>query len=112
VLLGVLGLVSLSLAKRTKEIGIRKVLGASIIQINVLFLKEFIILIVLANLIAWPLTYWLMNDWLQNFAYKISLGIVDFIWVAIFVMLLTVILICIQTSRAAMLNPVKSLRND
>jgi putative ABC transport system permease protein len=112
VVIGVLGMISLSLSKRTKEIGVRKVLGASIGQINILFLKEFVLLILLGTLISWPVAYLVLTHWLENFAYRIELTIEDFAWVSTLLLMLTGVIIVIQTSRTALLNPVKSLRNE
>jgi ABC-type antimicrobial peptide transport system permease subunit len=112
VLLGVLGLVSLSIQKRTKEIGIRKVLGASISGIIALFMKEILLVILIAGLIACPIAWFIMNGWLSNYAYKISLTAAPFIIAVTGLALITTILITIQTLKAGTDNPVKSLRTE
>ncbi|MET3979257.1 putative ABC transport system permease protein [Mucilaginibacter sp. UYP25] len=112
VLLGVLGLISLSIQKRTKEIGIRKILGSSVKDIMMLFLKDFLRTVVIARLVACPLAYWMMNKWLNNYTYKISLTAVPFA-IAVFALLaVTAVLISLQTIKAALANPVKSLRAE
>ncbi|MCO5934247.1 ABC transporter permease [Mucilaginibacter sp. RB4R14] len=112
VLLGVLGLISLSIQKRTKEIGIRKVLGSSVKDVMLLFLKDFLGTVVIAGLIACPIAYWMMNKWLNNYACKISLTVVPFV-IAVFALLaVTAVLISLQTIKAASANPVKSLRTE
>ena len=110
--LGLLGLASLITLQRTKEIGIRKVLGASIGQIGVMLSSDFLGMILIAMVIAVPLSWWAMNHWLQNFAYRVQIHW----WVfglagsaAVIVALLTV---GIQALKAAMANPVKSLRSE
>jgi len=99
--LGLLGLTSYVAARRTKEIGIRKVLGASLSQILLLLSSEFTATILLANLIAWPVAYYLMKKWLANFAYRILL--------ALGVALVTV---GWQSLKAATADPVNSLRHE
>jgi putative ABC transport system permease protein len=111
-LLGVLGLVSLSIQKRVKEIGIRKVLGASVPSIISLFIKEFMIIIVPAACIAFPVAIIVMNNWLNNYAYRISITAAPFISAVLVLAIATVLLICGQTIRAALLNPVKSLKAE
>ncbi|MEB0260617.1 FtsX-like permease family protein, partial [Mucilaginibacter sp. 10I4] len=112
VLLGVLGLISLSIQKRTKEIGIRKVLGSSVKDVMLLFLKDFLGTVVIAGLIACPIAYWMMNKWLNNYACKINLTVVPFV-IAVFALLaVTAVLISLQTIKAALANPVKSLRTE
>lgn len=111
-LAGVFGLVTLGLKQRTKEFGIRKVLGAGITDIINLTVKDFIWLIVTAGLIAIPLSWYYMNAWLQNFAYRISIngwafGISGFV-----ILLITVSVISFQAIKAASANPVKSLRME
>jgi ABC-type antimicrobial peptide transport system permease subunit len=110
VLLGVVGLVSLNIQKRTKEIGIRKVLGSSVSGIISLFIREFLIVIVAGGLIACPLTYIIMHNWLQEYAYRIDITAMPFIISIACLGCITVLLICIQTIKAAIANPVKSLR--
>ncbi|WP_080054677.1 ABC transporter permease [Spirosoma aerolatum] len=112
VLLGVLGLVSLNVTRRTKEIGIRKVLGANTIGIVNLFIKEFALILVIANLIAWPLAYYLLHDWLAHFAYRIDLSWAPFVFVAAILALLTSLVVSAQAVRAALANPIKSLRSE
>jgi putative ABC transport system permease protein len=112
VLLGVLGLISLSIQKRTKEIGIRKVLGASVVDIVSLFNKEILPLVLVAGLVACPAAWLLMNGWLNDYAYRIPLTAKPFV-VSIFgLAFITAILITIQTIKAGTENPVKSLRTE
>ncbi|WP_259015968.1 ABC transporter permease [Emticicia fluvialis] len=110
VLLGVLGMVSLNIVRRTKEIGIRKVLGASGISITYLFLKEFIVVMAVAAFIAFPLAILGMNNWLQNYAYRINLSWFTFVVIGAVFGVLIAALVGIQTLKAARLNPVKSLK--
>ena len=110
--LGLLGLTSYVAAKRTKEIGIRKVLGASLSQILLLLSSEFTAAILLANLIAWPLAYYLMKKWLANFAYRIDLGIEIFVLSALLALAVALVTVGWQSLKAATANPVKSLRHE
>jgi putative ABC transport system permease protein len=112
VLLGVLGLVSLSVQKRTREIGIRKVLGSSVTGIINLFLKEFLVTLIIAGLISCPLAYLIMHSWLNGYAYRITINLYPFAISIGLLMILIVILITIQTIKAALNNPVKSLRTE
>jgi len=112
VLLGVLGLISLSLQKRTKEIGIRKVLGASVATIISLFLKEFLWVIMIAGIIACPVAYFIMNGWLNDYAYRISITSQPFIFSLGLLILITALLIGLQTIKTANNSPVKSLRTE
>jgi len=112
VLLGVLGIVTQSISKRTKEVGIRKVLGASVAQVILLFAKEFSIIIIVANIIAWPVAYFALRNWLNNYAYRINLTFFPFIMVGLVLLLMVAILIAIKTIRTALINPVKSLRTE
>ncbi|MEX2234769.1 MAG: FtsX-like permease family protein [Cyclobacteriaceae bacterium] len=110
--LGLFGLVSLIGAQRRKEIGIRKVLGASVYSIVALFFRQFTLLIVIAFVIAAPLAWYVMNQWLQEFAYHIDIrpGILMVSLVATF--LIASLTIGYQSVRAALVNPVKSLRSE
>jgi putative ABC transport system permease protein len=110
--LGLFGLSALSAIQRTKEIGIRKVLGASVQQVLYLLSREFMLIILVALLIAVPVTWWLMHRWLEDFAYRIRIPLWIFALaglISIFVALLTV---SFQSIRAAIANPVKSLRSE
>jgi putative ABC transport system permease protein len=112
VLLGVLGLVSLSIQKRTKEIGIRKILGAPVAGIISLFLKDFLSIVLVACVIACPLAWLLMNKWLSDYAYRVSISLVPFIVSLVVLIFITTVLIVVQTTKAALANPVKSLRSE
>lgn len=112
VLLGVVGLVSLSVQKRTKEIGVRKVLGASVSSIITLFLKEFLVIIFIAGIVACPLAWLVMNGWLNDYAYRIKMDAGPFIIAISGLLLVTGLLILVQTIRAGLANPVKSLRTE
>jgi len=112
VLLGILGLVSLSIQKRNREIGIRKVLGSSIQSIIVLFLKDFLGVVALAAAVACPLAYWMMSSWLNGYAYKTPLNALPFGISMLMLLIITTLLIIVQTMKAALANPVKSLRTE
>lgn len=110
--LGLFGLSTFMAQQRIKEIGIRKVLGSSVTGIVVLLSKDFIKLIFLAAVIAIPLCWWAMNQWLQGFAYRITLGPVVFLEAALIALAVAVVTIGWQSVRAARANPVRSLRNE
>lgn len=110
--LGLFGLASFSAEKRTKEIGIRKVLGASIQRIIWLMSKEFILWIAIANLVAWPVAYYAMQQWLQNFAYRISPEIWTFLLSASFILAVAFLTVSIKALRSALSDPVKTLRYE
>ncbi|PWI30044.1 hypothetical protein DI383_09845 [Flavobacteriaceae bacterium LYZ1037] len=111
-LLGIFGMVSLSINKRIKEVGIRKVLGASVASISYLFIKEFLVILVLSILIACPLAYLLMNQWLSNYAYRITIGLNPFLIGILLIGSITIILILFQTLKTAIANPIKSLKTE
>ncbi len=110
--LGLFGLVMVAIGQRTKEIGIRKVLGASVAGITTLLSKDFLKLVAVSILIASPVAWWMMNRWLADFAYRISIGWWVFALAALLAVLIALITISFQTIRAAMANPVKSLRTE
>lgn len=110
--LGLFGLVSFSIERRTKEIGVRKVLGASVQQLLMLMSKEFFILVVLAFLVAVPIAWWSMNEWLKNFTYRINIGLGVFLLVAIVTLLVAIITVSLNASKAAIASPVKNLRTQ
>ena len=110
--LGLHGLVSYVAEQRTKEIGIRKVLGSSVSGIIILLSKEYVILAGIANLIALPVGYFVMNKLLQNYAYKTNLNIWTFILSGLAALSITLLTVSYQSVKAATANPVKSLRYE
>ncbi|GEP98432.1 ABC transporter permease [Chitinophaga cymbidii] len=112
VLLGVTGMISLSIRKRTKEIGVRKVLGASVSGIVGLFVKEFMVVIAVAGLIAAPVAYVVMQRWLADYAYRIHITAAPFVITIVLLAVITTVLIVLQTVKAALANPVNSLRTE
>ena len=112
VLSGILAMVSLSITRRTREIGIRKVLGASGQSVVLLFMQEFLLALGIAVLIAFPVAYWLMQNWVQTFAYHIDVSLFSFGVVGLFFLVLIGLIVGGQTVKAALMNPVKSLRSE
>jgi len=110
--LGLFGLVSFSTEQRTKEIGVRKVLGASVFDIVKMFTGNYMKLILIAVIIASPVSYYLLNIWLQDFAYRIDISIWFFIISGIIVLLVALATVSYHTIKAALANPVKSLRYE
>lgn len=110
--LGLLGLASFSVERRTKEIGIRKVLGASSTRIAGLLTKEFLWLVVIANVVAWPVAYFAMHAWLQNFAYRIGLNVWMFLLALSATLCIAIITVVTQTLKASLANPVDTLRYE
>jgi len=110
--IGLYGMVSFMLGQKVKEIGIRKVLGASVASIVYLFSKEFIYMVALAFCVAAPLAYYFMHDWLANFTYRIDLGIELFLTVVLAALVIAMLTIGIKAFRAAVANPVDSLRDE
>jgi len=110
--LGLFGLTSFIAEQRTKEIGIRKILGASSQGIVMMLVREFTKWILLAVVIAWPIGYFVMNSWLQNFAYRTALGFDVFLLSAILALLVAVLTVSFQAIRAAVASPADSLRNE
>jgi len=108
--LGLFGLASFTTVRRTKEIGIRKVLGASVFRIVFLLSKEFIKWVLVANIFAWPVAYLVMNKWLQNFAYRTNIGIQSFILSLLTVLIIALLAVSYQSIKAARINPIESLR--
>jgi len=110
--LGLFGLATLAVVRRTKEIGIRKVLGANVTSLVALLSRDFIKLVSIAAVIAFPLAWWFINNWLKDFEYRINIQWWVFVIAALLVMFLTVLTVGIQAVRAALANPVKSLRTE
>jgi putative ABC transport system permease protein len=99
-------------AQRTKEIGIRKVLGSSATNIVLLFSKGFIQLVVIANLIAWPVAWWLMSNWLETFPYRIEINPVLFVFAGLGVVIIAFISVGVQTLKSALIDPAKTLKYE
>ncbi len=110
--LGLFGLATFAAEKRSKEVGIRKVLGASALNIAIMLFKDFTKWVMLANLIAWPIAYLALNRWLQNFAYRTSINIWPFLVAAILAFLATFLTVSYQSIKSATANPVDSLRYE
>ena len=110
--MGLFGLATLVVVRRTKEIGIRKVLGANVSGIVALLAKDFIVLVIVASLIAFPIAWWAMHKWLQDFAYRVNIGWWIFLIAAATALLIALITVSFQAIKAAIANPVKSLRTE
>ena len=110
--LGLFGLAAYTAEQRTKEIGIRKVMGASVPGIVVLLSKEYAKWVLVANVIAWPVSYFLMNGWLQDYHYRIGLGVPIFLLAAAISVMIAQLTVSYQAIRAARSNPVNSLRYE
>lgn len=110
--LGLFGLATFTAQRRRKEIGVRKVIGASVATITAMLSIDFLKLIGISLLIAFPVSWWMMNDWLQDYAYKINITYTVFLVTGFIVLVITLIAIGFQTVRASMANPVISLRSE
>ena len=110
--IGLFGLASFLAEQRTKEIGVRKALGATISSIALLLTKEFIKWVLVANIIAWPIAYFASNKWLQNYAYRINIGAGPFFLSAFLAVIIALITVGYQAIKAARANPVDSLRYE
>jgi putative ABC transport system permease protein len=110
--LGLFGLVAFTAQKRQKEIGIRKVIGASINTIAIMLTQDFLKLVAIAVLIAFPLSWYFMNQWLNSFAYRITIGPIVFLIACGAVIIITILTVSFQAIKAALANPVKSLRSE
>jgi len=110
--MGLFGLGLIMMKSRTKEIGVRKVLGASIWQILVLFAKDFSRWVLIANIIAWPVAFYAMNKWLQNFAYRVDITIWPFLLSGFFAMMIALLTVGFHAIKAALANPIESLRYE
>ncbi len=110
--LGLFGLATFAAQQKTKEIGVRKVLGASVTGIIALLLQQFTRWVLLANLIAWPLAWYAMKSWLQNYSYAVTLNLLYFLLAGIITLLIAVLTVIFQTVKVATVNPVKSLKYE
>jgi len=110
--LGLWGLITFTTQQKVKEIGIRKVLGASLSNIVSLLTRDFILLVCISIAIASPLAYWGMNKWLQSFAFRVPLGWTVFLWAGVSTVLIVLVTVSFQSIKGALANPVKSLRTE
>jgi putative ABC transport system permease protein len=110
--LGLFGLAAYTAERRTKEIGIRKVLGATVSNLIVMLSSEFTKWVLIANIIAWPVAYLATNQWLQNFAYRTSIKFWVFVFAAGLAFLISLMTVSYQAIKAAIANPIDSLRYE
>ena len=110
--MGLYGLSSYTAEQRTKEIGIRKVLGASVSQIMKMLTKDFMKLVLIANIFAWPITYLLAKDWLANFSYQINMPILPYLFATILALIIALITVSSQAYLAANSDPVNALKYE
>ncbi len=110
--LGTFGLISYEAERKTKEIGIRKVLGASMKNLTMLLTKEFLLFLLVASLIAWPITFYMMRDWMNDFIYRTDIGVLPFVLATIIALMTASSISIYRSVRAARANPVESLRDE
>jgi putative ABC transport system permease protein len=110
--LGLFGLSSFVAEQRTKEIGIRKVVGASVFSLWKMLSKDFVILVIISSLIAIPISYYFLSDWLANYEYRTNIPWWAFVTTGIGALIITLTTVSYQAIKAAMMNPVKSLRSE
>ncbi len=110
--LGLFGLAAFVTEQRTKEIGIRKVLGASVTEILLILSKEFAVWVLISNIIAWPIAYYIMKNWLENFAFRINIDFAAFIISGVIALIIALLTISLHAVKASLANPVNSLRNE
>ncbi len=110
--LGLFGLASYTTEQRTREIGVRKVMGATVSKIIILLSREFAKWVLIANIIAWPVAYFAMNKWLDNFAYRINIGWIAFLLTAVLTSMIALLTVSYQSIKAAVANPADSLRYE
>jgi putative ABC transport system permease protein len=110
--LGLFGLATFNTLQRIKEIGIRKVLGATVPNILALLAREIVVLILVASLIAWPVAWFFMSQWLSSFAYHVDMNLLVYVLAAIGAVLLALLTVSVQTLRAALTNPSNTLRYE
>lgn len=110
--LGLLGMASFTVRQKFKEIGIRKVLGASTKNLIFMIIKDFLIIVLLANLAAWPAAYYFMNNWLSDFAYKVEIGMFPFVAASLAALVLSIITVSYQALKAAVANPVTVIKYE
>ena len=110
--LGLFGLAAFTTQQRTKEIGIRKVLGASLSGIIAILSRNFLTLVLISNMVAWPIAFYAMNRWLQSFAYRIDLSISTFFLSGLIALFIAVATVSYQAIKAARTNPIEAMRYE
>jgi len=110
--MGLFGLAAFSAEQRTKELGIRKVLGANAFNIVGLLSKNFLLLVIIASVIAFPIAWWAMNSWLKDFPYRVTISWWVFGFAIIAALAIALLTVSFQAIKAALANPVKSLRTE
>ncbi len=110
--MGLYGLAAFTAQQKTREIGIRKVLGASLKGLIMLLMHQFVRWVLLANIIAWPIAWYVMQKWLQNYAYSIKLNPAFFIFTGIITLLIAALTVLFQSIKAATSNPVEALKYE
>lgn len=110
--IGLIGLTSFMVVSKTKEIGIRKILGADVLSISGLLTKEFILLVLIANVISFPVAWYFTSEWLKGFAYQMKLNPMLFVWTMLTALLITLLTVSVQTIKAALTDPVNALKYE
>ena len=110
--MGLYGLASYTAEQRTKEIGVRKVLGASVTQIMSMLTKDFMKLVLVANVFAWPITFLLAKNWLSNFSYQIDMPILPYVFATLLALIIALITVSFQAYQAANSDPVDALKYE
>jgi putative ABC transport system permease protein len=110
--LGTFGLISFTAEQKSKEIGIRKVLGASVSHVSFLLIREFVVLLLIASAIAWPVAWYFLQGWIEGFIYRTPIGVVPFVLATLLAGLIVVFTTGFRALKAAMVNPIESLRDE
>ena len=110
--MGLFAIAAFTTQRKRKEINIRKVLGASLFDILKLLNKNFAILVIVANLIEWPIAYLVLNQWLNEFAFRIAMPVFPFVFSGVITLLLTILIVSLQSFKAANANPVDALKYE
>ena len=110
--LGLFGMAAFITQQRTKEIGIRKVMGANTKILVLMLIKDFSIWLIIAIIIAWPVSYLILSNWLESFVYRIDLSLTPFVLASLLVLMIAILTVSFQSMKAALANPVESLRSE